>query len=601
MPDGRNLKPLERRRQKGFTVSRLRALDRVRFVPAFAAGLLITGMAASGPGFAQTKVTLVAAPGKVEIEPGKKVDAWMYNGSLPGPVIRVQEGEKLTVRFINHTPEPSTVHWHGLPVPAGMDGVPGVSRPAVEPGQEFTYAFTARPSGTYFFHSHAKLQLDRGLYGVLIIEPKKGVDPPFDRDYLVVLDDWLAGPPVPSRDPQYADYLINGKTARGQTPFQVRKGEKVRLRFVNASAGTNYVVAVDGHPMTVTHTDGRPVKPVQAQAIPIGAGERYDVIVDATNPGVWSIAAADYMQRGVTLVRAVLAYEGSNQPIPSPAYVPPSLKSATLLTYSQLASAGPVPPIKSVPDRRHDLTLGLMHGYVWTINGQAWPAAAPLPIRSGESVRMSMRNMTMHEHPMHIHGHFYRLLNTAGGTAAPPMKDTVLVPRGMMSRIEVEVLADNPGNWAFHCHHIYHAESGMFRLLEYENGDADQDGLTDGRDLDPLSPYPVLATSPQGQGFRTGTTMGLEAQWKGGETVLFFLGPLLEPAIGLGDLGMLHLMPFVSVGAGRTQGDNVARISIPIPAVPGLKGQRIGFQAAATHPSLSPGIRLSTCAIVTVQ
>jgi len=572
-----------------------------RAVPAVAAACLLAWMVASAPGLAQTRITLVAATGKVEIEPGKKVDAWMYDGRLPGPVIRVKEGEQLTVRFINRTPEPSTIHWHGLPVPLGMDGVPGVSRPAVEPGQEFTYTFTARPSGTYFFHSHARLQLDRGLYGVLIIEPKKGVDPHFDRDYLVVLDDCLAGPPVPGQDPRYAAYLITGKTSLGQTPLPVKKGEKVRLRFVNASAGTNYVVAVDGHPMTVTHADGRPVKPVPAEAIPIGAGERYDVIVDATNPGVWSIAAADYMQRGVTLVRAVLAYDGSTQPVPSPAYVPPSLQSGKLLTYAQLASAVPVPPIKAAPDRRHDLTLGLMHGYVWTINGQSFPAAAPLAVRSGEAVRMSMRNMTMHEHPMHIHGHFYRLLNTAGGATAPPMKDTVLVPRGMMSRIEVEFLADNPGNWAYHCHHLYHAESGMFRLLEYENSDADRDGLADGQDLDPLSPYPVLATNPQGQGFRTGTTMGLEAQWKGGETVLFFLGPLLEPALGLGELGMLHLMPFVSIGAGPTQGDNMARFPVPIPSAPQLKGQRIGFQAAATHSTLSPGIRLSTRAIVTVQ
>jgi hypothetical protein len=300
-------------------------------------------------------------------------------------------------------------------------------------------------------------------------------------------------------------------------------------------------------------------------------------------------------------VRAVLAYEGSTQPIPSPSHVPPQLKSGKLLTYAELASAVPVPPIKSVPDRRHDLTLGVMHGYVWTINGQAFPAAAPLAVQAGEAVRMTMRNMTMHEHPMHIHGHFYRLLNTAGGTTAPPMKDTVLVQRGMMTRIEVEFLADNPGNWAFHCHHIYHAESGMFRLVEYQNGDADRDGISDGGDLDPLSPYPVLATNPQGQGFRTGTTMGLEAQWKGGETVLFFLGPLLEPSIGLGDLGVLHLMPFALIGGRPTQGDNMARFTIPIPAVPQLKGQRIGFQSAATHATLAPGIRLSTRAIVTVQ
>jgi len=215
---------------------------------------------------------------------------------------------------------------------------------------------------------------------------------------------------------------------------------------------------------------------------------------------------------------------------------------------------------------------------------------------------MTFTNMSPHEHPMHLHGHFYRLLNTAGGTTAPPMKDTVLVPRGMMSgRVDVEVLADNPGRWAFHCHHLYHAEAGMFRLVEYAGGDADGDGLADDRDLDPLSAYPVLTTDGRGQGYGTGTTFELAAQWPAGETVFFFVGPVRQPKVDLGPMGSLAILPFVPVGSGRAGTGDVATLALGIPPEPVLKGQRVGFQAAATHGSLTPGVRLSTLAVVTIR
>lgn len=548
------------------------------------------------------RFTLVATPSTIEVEPGRRVGAWTYNARLPGPVIRVTEGDRLRVTFVNNTPDVSSIHWHGIQLPSGMDGVPSISRPAVEPGQEFTYDFVARPAGTHMFHSHAKFQMDRGLYGALIIDRKGGGDPYHNREYTLVLDDLLAGTPTPGRAPVYADYLINGRTSAGQVPLSVNAGDKVRLRFINASAGTNYAVAIDGHRMTVTHTDGHPVRPVVVDALPIGIGERYDVLIDARNPGVWSIAGAALRSRGATLVRAVLAYTGSTQPAPSASYVPPFLSSGRLLSYSQLASATAVSPIKTVPDRVHDLTLsGGMMNYVWTINGQAYPNAAPLAARRGDAVRMVLRNRSMHDHPMHVHGHVFRLLNTAGGNTAPPVKDTLLVPRGMMAgRIDVEMEADNPGNWAFHCHQLYHAEAGMFRLITYQYGDADGDGLGDGVDLDPLSAYPVLLSDGLAQGYRLGSTMRLDAQWKPAQAVEFFAGLEATP-VGLGPLGTLWLSPFFALGRKVTDATGYARLPVSIPTASVLRGARLGFQALAAHDTLLPRARLSTLAIVTLK
>ncbi len=548
---------------------------------------------------AQVDVTITAAPGTVQLAPGLTGSGWLYNGTLPGPVIRVTEGQVLRARFINNLPEESTIHWHGVPLPLGMDGVPGITRPAVQPGQEFTYEFVAQPAGTYFFHPHVGLQLDRGLYGVLIVDPVTPPSPPPSREYVIVLDDWLAGAPIAGQEPSYQTWLINGKTSAGQAPLQVSQGETVRLRFVNASAGTHYVVALDGHPMTVTHTDGQPVVPLAVQALPIGAGERYDVLVTADNPGTWSLAAADLTNRSVTRVRAIVNYAGSTQPVPSPAFVPPWLATGTLLSYAQLAALGPVQPISPAPSRTYPINLqGGMMNYVWTINGQAFPNVTPLQVQTGESVRLNMSNFTTHRHPMHIHGHFFRLLGTSGGTAAPVVKDTVLVPPGTMmgggSPVAVEFLADNPGNWAFHCHQLYHAEAGMMTLVQYVNGDQDQDGLANALDLDPLSAYPVLTADGLSGGFAHGTSVELALQWPAGASVWFFLGQELGTPVSWGSLGLQRLDPFVQLGSSVAGASHVASLPIPIPNDPALAGFIAPLQALATHPTLPPGLRAST-------
>ena len=263
----------------------------------------------------------------------------------------------------------------------------------------------------------------------------------------------------------YSAFLINGKSSEIAEPLRVKKGDRVRLRLLNPSGATSYRVALDGHRLTVTHADGNPVQPVEVDFLEVGMGERYDVFFTANNPGVWALMAAspeDARGRVRTLVR----YDDVTGTPPPLDFMPSALKSGKSLAYADLIAEESGEFLAAKPDRVIELVLnGSMMPYRWTINNQAFPNADALEIVKGERVLLRMVNKSMMRHPMHLHGHFFRLLNTAGGTRAAPMKDTLIV--NSMETLEVEFLADNPGKWAFHCHHAYHMDAGMFRVFTY--------------------------------------------------------------------------------------------------------------------------------------
>jgi FtsP/CotA-like multicopper oxidase with cupredoxin domain len=237
----------------------------------------------------------------------------------------------------------------------------------------------------------------------------------------------------------------------------VKRGERVRLRLLNPSGATTYRVAIAGHRMSVSHADGRPVKPVQVDALEIGMGERYDVIIDARNPGTWAIAAAP-LQGSLEPARAILRYLDARAAPPSARQEPEGLRRGRLLRMEDLDGVERDDSASS-PDRDVDLVLsGGMMSSAWTIGGQVYPEADPIEIRRGERVRFRMRNMSMALHPMHLHGHFFRV-----GRA---WKDTVIVPP-RMGEVSFEFRADNPGRWFFHCHNAYHMEMGMAREVRY--------------------------------------------------------------------------------------------------------------------------------------
>ena len=432
--------------------------------------------APSGP--ADTTATLHAESGTVRPASGTSDDNWLYNGEFPGPELRVTEGDVFEVELANDLPAETTIHWHGVPVSNGMDGVPNVTQQPVDSGSSFTYKFRAEPAGTFFYHSHVDLQLDRGLLAPLIVE-ERNPHVAYDREYTIVADDYLDRAPQPLSDgdsergpmgggdpggmgggmmadrrPPYAGLLLDGRLPEDPRTYTVREGERVRLRFINASSATAFRVQVAGHPLTVTHADGRPVEPVTVDSFVFGSGERYDAIVETDSSGVWEIRAAA-VDGDEAPAKAILSYDGRS---PSESATAPS-SNERQLSYGDLRAVSPLDGVDGSPDRTFDLTLSAGgRSNQWLIDGQAYPDADPLSIREGEHIRVRMVNRSPVLHPMHLHGHFFQV-----GDA---VKDTVIVP-GHMGEVTFDFVADNPGDWLFHCHNLYHLEAGMARVVQY--------------------------------------------------------------------------------------------------------------------------------------
>ena len=466
----------------------------------------------------QRTVTATLNPRPVTLDLGGPiVNTWAYGDTAPGPLLRAKAGDLLKVTVENDTPMETSIHWHGVALRNDMDGVLGVTQKPIVGGSSFTYEFTAPDPGTYFYHPH-DIQLDRGLYGVLVVddphEPGR-----YDHEWILVLDDWTDGagrtpdqvlaalvgtnatpsgtkPGSPSSsDPMagmdmgstsgsdsgmtgmdmpgmgeaaqspilggagdvvYPYYVANGRVPQAPQVFTAKPGQKVRIRIVNAGCDTAFRVALGGHRLTVTHTDGFPVVPTTTDALMIGMGERYDVEVTLAD-GVFPLAALAEGKEGEALA---LIRTGTGR---APQYpIRPAEADRTVLLGSQLKAAQSALLTSKAVDRTHTLNLaGTMSPYIWTINGKSFPDTAALPVKQGERVRLRLVNHTMMFHPMHTHGHTFALAN--GGTR----KDTVIVKP--MQTLEVDFDATNPGQWLTHCHNIYHASRGMVVPMSYRS------------------------------------------------------------------------------------------------------------------------------------
>ena len=436
---------------------------------------------------------------------GPSVKTWTYGDSVPGPLLRARAGDLLRVQVDNQLPAETSVHWHGIALSNNMDGVPGVTQDPIGAGKSFTYEFTVPDPGTYFYHPHSGVQLDRGLYGALLVD--ETADPGgYDVEWTVVLDDWVDGtgrtpdqvlkeltaaPSATSAgsgsdmggmnmgggaaggmggmaeamtspllggagDIAYPHYLANGRVPAAPVTLSAKPGQRARLRLINAGSDTAFRVALGGHRLTVTHSDGFPVAPMTTDALLIGMGERYDVLV-TVGDGVFPLVALAEGKAGNALA---LVRSAAGTP-PAAAARPTELSGKVTLSTDLMAADTAKLKTKGV-DRRHDLLLGgSMAPYRWTISGKIFPKTDPLAIEAGQRVRLRFQNQSMMFHPMHIHGHTFALVN--GGAR----KDTVIVRP--MQTVEVDFDANNPGQWATHCHNIYHAEAGMMTILSYQS------------------------------------------------------------------------------------------------------------------------------------
>jgi manganese oxidase len=231
---------------------------------------------------------------KTEFIPGKEVFAWGYNGSVPGPTIEVVEGDHCRFIFHNNLPEPTTIHWHGLEIPIEMDGMPAISQPVIQPGGTFTYEFKLHQKGTFFYHSHMAMQEMMGMIGLFIIHPKKEFDPPVDKDFGLILQEWALLPnnPIPNTLAMEFNWLtINGKAAPATTPMIIKLGERVRMRFINMGMD-HHPMHLHGNTFYITGTEGGRVPRsawTPGNTVLVGVAQARDIEFDAVFPGDWMV------------------------------------------------------------------------------------------------------------------------------------------------------------------------------------------------------------------------------------------------------------------------------------------------------------------------
>jgi FtsP/CotA-like multicopper oxidase with cupredoxin domain len=401
--------------------------------------------------------TLTARERQVRLSSGASVAAWAFNDQLPGPELRAKEGELVEITLVNQLPtQPATIHWHGLDVPNGEDGVAGVTQDAVAPGQSFTYRFRLEESGTRWYHSHqaASEQVIRGLFGALVIEPKSGATA-VDVDRSVVLHDW-------ETDRGLLPAFGTSDTLERQ---QVPAGKTVRLRLVNSS-NVAKTVALTGVPFRVTATDGTPVNApgeLRDTKLVLPSAGRYDV--EFTQPSA-PVRLVDSAAPGAGIA---FSPDGNGE-------VAPNLDGPEfdLATYGRPAST----PFNadSRYDRKFDLLLDEQFGFYngeftarKTVNGHTFPDTPMHVVREGELIRMRFTSRDTEDHPMHLHGHHFLVLTKNGQpvTGSPIWLDTINVRPG--ETWEVGFRADNPGVWMDHCHNFKHTKLGMVLHLAYEN------------------------------------------------------------------------------------------------------------------------------------
>nr|WP_238403372.1 multicopper oxidase family protein [Paenibacillus mesophilus] len=461
------------------------------------------------------EITLTAKASNQELAPGKTLPVWTFNNSVPGPEIRVKQGDRVKVNLKNELPEPVSIHWHGVPVPNAMDGIPGVTQNAVLPGKTFTYEFKADVPGTYWYHSHQDSvnQLDRGLYGAFIVESKDAAK--VDRDYTLVLDEWMSsgmdmsgmnmsggsnmnmsnmsnmdhskmnmgndnksistgGTENKSMDMEhdmsmYDLFTINGKSGSLVDKLPVKQGEKVRIRLVNAGY-LSHQIHLHGHDFKITATDGQPLNNpglIKGNVVSIAPGERYDIEFEANNPGQWLIE--DHGDSGaVKGMKASIVYEGAAAGSDKPNEAE-KLPSVDISRYGQAGKMNFTLDQKYTMEYTMNLNTEKKDGEtVYTINGKAFPNTEPLNVKKGDTVKVRLVNKSKtDDHPMHLHGHFFQVLSKNGKPleGSPVVKDTLNLKPG--EEYVVAFQADNEGNWMFHCHDLHHASAGMVTELMY--------------------------------------------------------------------------------------------------------------------------------------
>ena len=413
------------------------------------------------------EVTLTASEIEVPLSGDQSVTMVAYNGSVPGPLLQAKLGDEVIVHFENQLDEPTTIHWHGLRISDEMDGNPRIQDP-VEPGEQFTYRYVVEEAGSYWYHPHvnANTQVEMGLQGPMTVHDP--ADPVFDLERYLVLDDILLDggqfpPPLDTHMEQMHGRLGNHLLINGEgsaREVEVEQGTVERWRLVNTSNARTMNIEIAGASFVVVGTDGgRLPEPYATDRIQLAVGQRYDLEVTYDQPGTVELTShvltldevGEVVEEPVPLLRANVA--GSDRDVVA----------------HEWADVEPEPehPIDGDASLTFDVVQGPDGNLQWTINGQSMPEDPLYTFATEETIRLRLVNDAGPEHPFHLHGQFFRIIDDGRPeTQQPGLKDTVLVPG--MSVVEVIAYMDNPGRWMAHCHILEHAELGMMGEIVIE-------------------------------------------------------------------------------------------------------------------------------------
>jgi FtsP/CotA-like multicopper oxidase with cupredoxin domain len=461
-----------------------------------AAATAVAG-AAAGPSWATAPgpaspadVTLRIGPVKVDVAPGKTILTTGYNGSAPGPLIRLREGIPVTVDLFNDTSIAEYVHWHGFALPTALDGTEEENSSSVPPHGHLRYRMTPRAAGSRWVHSHVMTMDDltvgvySGQFGFVYVEPKENPGR-YDQEIFLSTHEWepffmdMDDDDNPSAGEQFGETdwgpsmvevgyrigTINGKALGHGKPICVKEGQHVLFHILNASATENIQIALPGHEFLVIALDGNPVpRPRKVPSLDLGAGERIDAIVEMSHPGLWILGSTDDEVRGAGL-GVLVEYAGQSRSATN------ARAARAPWDYAQFGLERPQPPaevilpmvFRRIPAGEGGLEQNGMER--WTINGNSFRLSdAPVVLRKGVHYRLAFHNTSSDAHPLHLHRSSFELTRIDGRVTSGLLKDVVLI--GAQQRMEVDWVPEDEGSALFHCHNQFHMDRGFQMLFD---------------------------------------------------------------------------------------------------------------------------------------
>ena len=418
---------------------------------------------------------------------GRAAKVFGIESSRGGQGLSLMLGERFQARVKNELAEETLLHWHGLKPPSAQDGVPMLSQAPLKPGEFFDYDFVNTRSGTHWMHSHLGLQEQQLLAAPLIV--RETAEPLFDdQEHVVMLHDFSFRDPqeilaelkggghaghsiagmkmaMPSmiNDIKFDAYLANDRTLVDPEVVRVSRGTQIRLRIINGAAATNMWIDLGGLEGELIAVDGNAIYPVKGSVFPLGIAQRADVRLKLPEgSGAWPIL---FRPEGLAARTGIyLATEGAEiAKLASEVGMAPELDLALEMKLRSVAA------LPREPVTRTEI-LNLTGGgadYLWGLNGKSSMHETIFTVREGERIEVVMRNQTGMAHPMHLHGHYFKVAAINNVPIEGALRDTILVPPS--TSVTIRFAADNPGNWAFHCHHLYHMNAGMMGAIRYSN------------------------------------------------------------------------------------------------------------------------------------